>query len=270
MKHYYTAGEARRFLGMDVGAFYYLIETGKIKRITPPGKKRGFYSKQQIGRLEDQNLKQMSVEEEAGPSFMKATWDDLDEEYELATLLLNGNAPYGIPTYHTWLSKNPDTNFILRDQGRLVAFLLVLPVQHRTIKRWISGEIREWEIGAEDILPYTTIHPMECIVMSMATISDVDKRVRRAYGLRIIRGYLHFLQLLAKQGITIARFYSMGTTVEGCTILKQAGFEERGQQGKRMVFELNPAISLSRMAQAYNTSLKNMSDNHDTGTHIQI
>ena len=165
---------------------------------------------------------------------MKATWDDLDEEYELATLLLNGNAAYGVPTYHTWLSKNPDTNFILRDQGRLVAFLLVLPVQHRTIKRWINGEIREWEIGAEDILPYTPIHPMECIVMSMATTSDVDKRVRRAYGLRIIRGYLHFLQLLAAQGITIARFYSMGTTVEGSTILKQAGFEERGHIGKRV------------------------------------
>jgi hypothetical protein len=111
---------------------------------------------------------------------------------------------------------------------------------------------------------------MECIVMSMATTSDVDKRVRRDYGLRIIRGYLHFLQLLAEQGITIARFYSMGTTVEGCTILNEAGFEERVQLGKRIVFELNPAVSVSRMAQAYNTSLKNMNDSHDTGTHIQI
>jgi len=249
MKHYYTAGEARQLLEIDVGAFYYLIETGKIKRITPPGKKRGFYSKQQIERLVDQKLKQMHVEE-TGPTFMKATWDDLDEEYELATLLLNGNAPYGIPTYQTWLSKNPDTNFILRDQGRLVAFLLVLPVQHRTIKHWINGEIREWEIGSEDILPFIPMQPMECIVMSMATTSDVDKRVRHAYGLRIIRGYLHFLQLLAEQGISIARFYSMGTTVEGCTILKQAGFEERGQLGKRMVFELTPATSVSRMAQA--------------------
>ena len=78
MKHYYTAGEARQFLDMDVGAFYYLIETGKIKRITPPGKKRGFYSKHQIERLADQKLKHMNVEEEAGPIFMKATWDDLD------------------------------------------------------------------------------------------------------------------------------------------------------------------------------------------------
>ena len=93
MKHFYTSGEARQYLDMDVGAFYYLIETGKIKRITPPGKKRGFYSKHQIERLANERLNYVLDEEEARPIFMKATWDDLDEEYELATLLLNGNAP---------------------------------------------------------------------------------------------------------------------------------------------------------------------------------
>ena len=193
----------------------------------------------------------MNVEEEEGPTFMKATWDDLDEEYELATLLLNGNAAYGVPTYNTWLSKNPDTNFIIRDQGRLVAFLLVLPIKQRTIKRWINGEIREWEIGAEDILPYTPISSLECIIMSMATISDVDKCKRCEYGLRIIRGFLKFLHELAAQGITITRFYSIGATVEGSAILKEAGFEERGHIGRRVVFELNPTTSVSHMAQAY-------------------
>ncbi len=253
MKHYYTAGEARQYLDLDVGAFYYLIETGKIKRITPPGKKRGFYSKHQIERLAIERLNYVMDEDEASPIFMKATRDDLDEEYELSTLLLNGNAPYGVPTYNTWLSKNPDTNFILRDRGRIVAFLIVLPVIQSTIKRWINGEIREWEIGAEDILPYTPINPLECIILNMVTTSDVNKSKRCEYGLRVIRGYLNFLQVLAAQGITIARFYSMGTTGEGITILKQAGFEERGQVGKRVVFELNPTTSVSRMAQVYRT-----------------
>jgi len=266
MKHYYTAGEARQFLDMDVGAFYSLIETGKIKRITPPGKKRGFYSKHQIERLVDERQNYMNVQEEAGPTFMKATWDDLDEEYELATLLLNGNAAYGVPTYHAWLSKNPDTNFILRDQGRLVAFLLVLPVQQRTIKRWINGDIREWEIGAGDILPYTPENSLECIIMSMATTSDVDKSKRCEYGLRIIRGFLNFLQVLAAQGITITRFYSIGATVEGNAILKQAGFEERRQLGKRIVFELDPKTSISRMAQAYRKILENTRDSADIRT----
>src|SRR6266849_7292969 len=175
MKHYYTAREARQHLDMDVGVFYYLIEIGKIKRLTPPGKKRGFYSKHQIEKLAKERLKCVNVEGKPGPTFMKATLNDIYEEYELATLMLNGSAAYGVPTYAAWLGKNPDTNFIIRDQGRLVAIMLVLPVKQRTIKRWINGEIREWEIGAEDILPYTPKNPLECIILSMATTSDVER-----------------------------------------------------------------------------------------------
>ncbi len=258
MKHYYTAAEARQSLDLDIGAFYYLVETGKIKRITPPGKKRGFYSKHQIERLANEKYSSSAGSKEAPSIFMKATPSDLDEEYELATLLLNGNAPYGVPTYQVWLSKNPDTNFILRNQGRLVAFLVVLPVQERTIKQWLNGEIREWEIGAEDILPYSHNHPAECIIMSMATASDVDSNKRREYGLCILRGFLHFLQDSAAQGITITKFYSLGSTTEGSAMLKRAGFEEKGQIGKRVIFECDPSTSNSLLAQKYRTSLENV------------
>jgi hypothetical protein len=256
MKHYYTAREAREHLGMEIGAFYYLIETGKIKRLTPPGKKRGFYSKHEIEKLAKERLKCVQIEKEPEPTFMKATLDDIYEEFELAILMLNGIAPYGVPTYQTWLGKNPDTNFIIKDEGRLVAFMLVLPVKQRTIKRWINGAIREWEIGAEDVLPYTPLSSVECIIMSMATTSDVDVRKRREYGLRLIRGFLNFLHELAEQGITITMFYAISATPEGSSILKQASFEERGQIGKRVVFELNPSTSLTRMAQAYRAALK--------------
>jgi hypothetical protein len=256
MKHYYTSREAREHLGIDIGAFYYLIETGKIKRLTPPGKKRGFYSKHQIEKLAKERLERVNIEREPGPTFMKATLDDIYEEFELAILMLNGSAPYGVPTYKAWLSKNPDTNFIIKDQGRLVAFMLVLPVKQRTIKRLINGEIREWEISSEDVLPYTPISSVECIIISMATTSDVDKRIRREYGLRLIRGFLNFLYELAEQDITISRFYAISATSEGSAILHQARFEERGQLGKRVVFELNPTTSLSRIAHAYRAVLK--------------
>jgi hypothetical protein len=256
MEHYYTSEEARQHLGMHVGAFYYLIETGKIKRLTPPGKKRGFYSKHQIEKLAKERLECVTGEGEPGPTFMKATLADIYEEYELATLMLNGSAAYGVPTYAAWLDKNPDTNFIIRDQGRLVAFMLVLPVKQRTIKRWINGEIREWEIGAEDVLPYIPRSSVECIIMSMATTADVDTQKRREYGLRLIRGYMNFLHELAGRGVTITRFYAISATAEGSAILKQASFEERGQIGKRAVFELDPTTSLTRMAQAYRAILK--------------
>jgi hypothetical protein len=256
MKHYYTSREAQQYLGMNVGSFYYLVETGKIKRLTPPGKKRGFYSKHQIEKLAKERLNRMLDEGEPGAIFMKTTLDDIYEECELATLMLNGYAPYGVPTYKAWLDKNPATNFIVRDQGRIVAFIIVIPVKQRTIKRWINGEIREWEISPEDVLTYIPESSMECIVMSMATTSDVDSLKRREYGLRLIRGFLNFLHDLAKRGIMITRFYAISTTPEGNAILRQAKFEERGSLDKRIVFELNTISSQARLAKAYRAALK--------------
>ena len=133
----------------------------------------------------------------------------------------------------------------------------MLPVQQSAIKRWLNGEIREWEIGAEDILPYSHINPLECIILSMATTSDVDTSKRREYGLRIIRGFLHFLQATAAQGITITKFYSLGSTAEGSDILSRAGFEARRQIGKRVIFECDPMTSSSRIAQLYRAALEN-------------
>ena len=256
MEHYYTAREAQQHLGINVGAFYYLIDTGRIKKLTPPGKKQGFYSKHQIERLAKERLKRVIDERDQGTTFMKATLDDLHEEYELAALMLNGSAGYGIPTYEAWLRKNPDTNLIVRDQGRLVAYMHVLPVKQETIKRWMKGEIREWEIRAEDVLPYTPGSSVECIITCMATTPDVDKRKRRQYGVRLVRGFLRFLHDLAGQDITITRFYAIGATPEGIAILRRAKFEERGHVGKRVAFELNPITSNVRMAKAYRAVLK--------------
>ena len=255
MEHYYSAREARQQLGINVGAFYYLIDTGRIKRLTSPGKKQGFYSKHQIARLANERLKDSPGEEEPGATWRLASVDDLPEEYELATLMLNGSAGYSMPAYAAWLGKNPATNFIVRDQGRLVAYMHVLPVRQETIERWMQGAIRAWEIGAEEVLPYTPGKAVACIIMGIVTTPDVDKRKRRQYGARLLRGFLRFLQELAGQGITITRFYAIGATPEGIATLRRAEFGERAHLGKRIVFELNPLTSETRIVKAYRAAL---------------
>ena len=48
-------------------------------------------------------------------------------------------------------SKNPDTDFIARDQGQLVGFINMLPVKHKTIMKFMRGDIRGWEILLFDL-----------------------------------------------------------------------------------------------------------------------
>jgi hypothetical protein len=251
MNYYYTAREARQRLGLEVGAFYYLVNTRRIKKLTPPGKTRGFYSKQQIEQLAAERIRGAKSEEQAGAIFLKATQDDVHEEYELAALLLNGSMGYGLPTYQAWLRYNPESNFIVRDQGRIVAFLHMLPLKPETIKRWLNGELREWEIGAGDVLPYEAGSKVECVITGIATTADLDEGKRRAYGMYLMRGFLRFIEDLAKREVTITRFYAANAAQDGKTLLSKAGFAERGLIGKRTVFELDPFATESRLAKAY-------------------
>ena len=256
MNYYYTAREAQKRLGISVGAFYYLVEIGKIKKLVPHGKQRGFYSKRQIERLAEERNGGVSTMEASGVTFLKATLNDIGEEYELATLLLNGSMGYGLPTYEAWLHCNPDTNFIVRDQGRLVAFMQVLPVRRETMQRWLNGEVKEWQIGVEDVLPYAPGSSMECMITSIATTSDVDKWKRQMYGACLIRGFLHFLVDLAEQNITITRLYAASAMPDGISILRRAKFEEGGSIGKRLTFELDPIAADTSLAKAYRRVLK--------------
>jgi hypothetical protein len=63
------------------------------------------------------------------------------------------------------------------------------------------------------------------------------QHLRHVYGMRLMRGFLHFLDDLERQNITITRFYAASAMPVGIALLRRAKFEERGRVGKRMVFE---------------------------------
>lgn len=252
--NYYTAREAQERLGIDEGNFYYLIRTGKIKKHIPPGKKQGVYPKHQIDRLAREMLAFMTYDETERVKFMKATKDDIKEEYEMAALMF-GSATHDIATREAWLAKNEETDFIVKDEGRIVAFLNVLPVRHETIMRFINGEIRGWEIGADDILQYTPGSEVECVIMSMATSPDANIARRTQYGARLLSGFLRALEQLAERSITITNLYATSSTPTGIAILKNAGFEEISQIGKRIAFKLDMINSNARVAVEYRKAL---------------
>ena len=278
MKYYYTAQEARQQLGVNVGAFYYLVDTGKIKKLTPPGKKQGFYSKHQIERLAQEGATGRATGQDAGILFRQATLDDIAEEYELALLTLNGNAGYGLPAYEAWMRANAATNFLVRDHDRLVAFMHVIPVTQEYIRRWLKGEIREWEIKGADLQSYSQPRAVVCLIPCMVTTPDVDARLRRLYGKRLIHGYLQFTYRLARHGIAVTRYYAASSSPEVIGMLQRAKFEVSGQLGKRTVCELNPFIAKTHMAKQYRAVLKRhnlLPDGHRTfvnsnGTNVMV
>lgn len=257
--NYYTAREAQERLGIDEGNFYYLIRTGKIKKHIPPGKKQGVYPKHQIDRLAREMLAFMAYDETERVKFMKATHEDIKEEYEMAALMF-GNATHDVLTREAWLTKNAETDFIVRDEGKLVAFLNVLPVKHETIMQFINGEIRGWEISANDVLAYEKGSKVECLVMSMGTSPDVNIARRTQYGARLLSGFLQVLEEFTERDIEITALYATSSTPTGIAILKNAGFEQVNHISKRIAFKLDMTNSNSRVAVEYRKILSKHRD----------
>jgi hypothetical protein len=131
-----------------------------------------------------------------------------------------------------------------------------LPVSPECIQRWMKGEIKVWEIKASDIQSYSFPRSVVCLIPCMVTTPDVDERVRRLYGMRLLNGYLQFTHCLARHGITITRFYAASSSLEVIGMLQRAKFELRGQIGKRTVCELNPFTAETRMAKRYRGIVK--------------
>jgi len=205
----------------------------------------------------------MHTDKVQGITFMQATTDDIQEEYNLATSMF-GDAVHDIPTRQAWLDKNPETDFLVRDQGRLVGFINMLPVKHETIMRFMQGDIRGWDIPAEDVLPYTPGSVLECIVMGMATTPAADKQRRTQYGAKLISGLIDFLNSLAKRHIIITKLYATSVTPTGIALLRHAGFRELGQIGKRIAFELDTLNSNAPLAKAYRESLNHKASTDET------
>ncbi len=253
-KNYYKAKEAQEKLGVDKNRFNYLVRTERIKKYIPPGKTQGEYLKSEIDKLARELMAYMTYEEK-GLEFAKAkTNEDIEEEYALASLLF-GNATHGIEIRHKWLEKNPDSNFIVRDHGRLVGFIELLITDHESIQKFIDGKIRGWEI--ENALPFENNTSIECIVMAMGTSPEVEVSKRRQYGAKAISGFIDFLcEELAPRHITITKFYATSSTPTGIAILKNADFSEVGQIGKRIAFELDTTTSSSKIAIEYRKALE--------------
>jgi hypothetical protein len=255
-KNYYTAKEAQQRLGISEGNFFYLVKTGRIKKVIPPGKKQRVYPKTDIDDLAMEMLAFMTYDERQGIQFMKAkTETDIQEEFELATFMFGAHV-HDIQTRKAWLARNSDTDFIIRDNGELTAFINVLPVKHDTIMEFMDGKIRGWDIPADDILPYEPDHEYECIIMGMATTPNVEVKKRSQYGRRLISGFLRFLEELAERNITITQFYATSVTPTGIAIMQNAGFDEISHIGKRHAFKLETLTSDAWVAKEYREILK--------------
>src|SRR5438874_8469742 len=86
-KGVYTAREAIKKLKMPQATFHHYVKTGKIKKITEPGRTEGFYEKAYIDKMAEAS-ELFAIQYASDPAtFSVATPDDIQGIYDVIASL---------------------------------------------------------------------------------------------------------------------------------------------------------------------------------------
>jgi hypothetical protein len=229
-KGYITATRAKSILGnISDGMLRTYVTKGHIQRIVPETRSQGFYNVSDVERLASQLGINRTIR------FMRGEVSDLAECDELLIKIFGTGHPDGtgrlVPANPmdrraTWVTKNPDSFFILRVGSSLVGCIFVLPLTQAKIRQILANEVTQ-PIYAEDIQIYEPGRSYHLYVMSACVYAaDRSQSAKRFYGSRLIHGILTKLTSLGRQGVVLDSIVSRSETRDGIGLLKHVGFTE--------------------------------------------
>jgi hypothetical protein len=230
------------------------VERGKIEKFTPRERKQGFYKREDVDRLARALDEFFDEPDQPGAQFQQAAKEDLPELVSFLREVFGGGNT--LEKRLQWYEKNPETAFILRNKGKIVGCVYVLPLPLRKIEEILSdptpGSTRS--ITAEDIQVYTPSEPVYLYVVSMGVKPGTSDTAKRARGQTLIRGLVRFLVDLGKRGIHVQLIAARTDSRDGIHLLRHAGFTEveSTTQSRNFIIEVDrsgvPLIMLYKRA----------------------
>jgi len=222
-KGLYTASEAIKKLNMAPTTFHHYVRTGRIKKITPPGRSEGYYERAYIDKMAKASQLFAIQYATDTATYSVATPEDAQGIYEVITSLWGSLFTTPVETRLSWYKKNPEIDYVVKQDGIVAGYVTIMPLKHETIEGLLTGKIRGWDIKQDDILPFTPEIPVECYT-GIAVRAGVYKPEK--YGMRLILGIMETMLELARKGVSIKKLYAVSDTPDGVKISRDLGFEE--------------------------------------------
>ncbi len=183
-KQLYTSSEARAKLGASTSTFKRYIDTGKIRKITPPNKKQGMYVKEDVDKLVEEmrpfaniTRQKRTVEDRKIPT--SVDWQkisDLPAILKLDLIVYKENIVGDIALYISWEKKNPKItlfSFERNNRENVLAYISLVPLPEQTILSLLKeGERAELSISASEIETYERKGGYTLLAESVVTHPD--------------------------------------------------------------------------------------------------
>lgn len=129
---------------------------------------------------------------------------------------------------YQWHLANPNTGYVLEDDGRIVAFTDLLPVREDVMKQISSGTLNDKYLTAEDLINMGTLSEGDEINLLLSCVL-VDEEYRKTNALKLLlRAHLGYYQDFEKLGIRIGVIITSNVTEAGIRFSERMGFERIG------------------------------------------
>ncbi|HEU5384201.1 MAG TPA: hypothetical protein VFV38_53085 [Ktedonobacteraceae bacterium] len=258
MKGLYTAKEARAKLGVTDDKFQYMVRSGLIQKIILPGRKYGMYPQTEVNRLAaaiNATLEQYAKEES---TFERATQADLPEIIAMCSKNMPRVTP--LEKQRAWLKRNPEAFYTLRENGEVVAYACILPVNSDWLGRVLKDEIRIGDVPIEEIYPFTSDRPLDLYIRDLVVDQTVGKEKAAHHGQRLLAELSHIIAQLGEQGVDIKAIYALATSPQGNQLARKLGFRAMTELDNPtegyMPYELTISESKSPLINEYKAELQ--------------
>jgi hypothetical protein len=257
-KNFYTATEAIERLGMKRNTFFTYVREGKIKKITPPGHKEGYYPKTEIDKMA--RIRELAILEYAAePStFTRATEEDLRGIHDLSVSLFGIINSTSYETMLSWYRKNPQTYYVTKQEGIVTGYIGFLHINPETTERIMAVvEPGRPSPTETEILPFITGTPIEGLWVGLGVLPGLSELQARQQGMHLINGAIDVLEGLARKGMPVKKLYATSQTTSGIRLSRKLGFEEISSPGEPLIrFELDLEKSTSPLLKKYREIVK--------------
>jgi hypothetical protein len=232
MDKLYTASEAREKLGgMASSSFKRLVDSGKIRKIVPPGKTQGKYLREDVDKLAEAMTQFIEVYSASEPAehleFSQAQGkSDIQETVQIARQNLGDNA-YGLEKRMVWFKYSPKGDYLLKHEGIAVGYFSMQAIKPESIDQVFHCKSGR-SILLEDMLPIEPGCPLNIHVSGIGIRKGISRQQSKYYGMVLINKLFETLIGLGRQGIDIRKIWAKSSTVAGIKICRDLGFTELG------------------------------------------
>src|SRR5258708_668807 len=220
---YYTAGEARKVLGLTEGTFFNWVNAGRIPKVVPPGKRQGGYPKKTIDALAQ--AMRLLFEQHNTMEFSRSGLVEQEEEMQIGIKCFGSEFITPLPERIAFQLKSQYTFWSLKVESHVVGYISMFRFPEQFLDDLLTGRRIEREITVKDVLPFEHNRPFDVYIDVMAIDPDLSSHLRALYAGIIVSRFADAILDLRANNYIIEHLYTVTATKEGDNLVRKAGFQ---------------------------------------------